>query len=77
MAITKQQGEVRVYARIVATDTAGAVLGNNLTLVLDEASVNGIELGDTLLAGSLASEVSAVNTALKALFVAAEGIAAS
>lgn len=77
MAISKQQGEVRVYARVVATSTSGTVLANNLTLVVDEVSVNGIELGDTLLADTLSSEVAAVNTALKALFVAAEGIAAS
>jgi hypothetical protein len=77
MAISKQQGETRVYARITADSTAGAVLGNNLTLVIDEVSVNGIELADADIAGALATQVNNVKTALKALFIAAEGIAAS
>ena len=74
MAISKQQGEARVYARVVATDTTGAVLNSNLTLVIDEVVINGIELSNALTSGALASQVAAVNTALKALFVAAQGI---
>jgi hypothetical protein len=74
MTIAKQQGEVIIHAHLVAANTEGTRSSANLTLVIDEISLDGVELSDVDLVTTYSTQVGNIGTAAKAMYVAAKSL---